>query len=286
MDQGQRAIVVGIGRAGHAEGRRTLSFSVPGPARCRRSRPALADAWQNRRVIPWLGPRTPFPPLEAALDEPNGLLAASPDLDAAAPCSTPIVMESFPGTAKASRSCGGVPTRGWCCSSTSFAFARSLRKVVRQQRFEIRVDTAFRAVMEACANAPRPGRRARGSRRRSSTRTASCIARGHAHSVEAWREGRLVGGLYGVSIGPDVLRRVDVRAASRTRRRSRWSIWSDCCARTGRSDDRLPAGDRASRVVRRAADRRGAFAERVAALVHSAAPEDAWAPLPASDVLA
>ena len=37
-------------------------------------------AWQNPRVIPWLREKTPFPPLESALTEPNGLLAASEDL--------------------------------------------------------------------------------------------------------------------------------------------------------------------------------------------------------------
>ena len=71
---GQRAIVLVMGVAGRIRGRRlSTGGRADGNAMAR-------GAWQNRRVIPWLGPRTPFPPLDAALDDPNGLLAATPDL--------------------------------------------------------------------------------------------------------------------------------------------------------------------------------------------------------------
>jgi leucyl/phenylalanyl-tRNA--protein transferase len=78
--------------------------------------------------------------------------------------------------------------------------ARTLRHL-RQHPFEVRFDTAFDAVVEACARVPRPGqdgtwiteemRRAYGDLHRA----------GYAHSVEAWRDGELKGGLYGVSLG-------------------------------------------------------------------------------------
>ena len=78
--------------------------------------------------------------------------------------------------------------------------SRSLRRAVDKRHFEIRVDTAFESVIDACA-APRPGRGG-------TWITAAMVAAyvrlhraGHAHSVEAWVGDTLVGGLYGVAIG-------------------------------------------------------------------------------------
>lgn len=73
---------------------------------------------------------------------------------------------------------------------------RSLRKVL--PRFEIRVDTAFVAVVEACADPDRQGRWITPEIAAAYTRLHEL---GWAHSVEAWQEGKLVGGLYGLSIG-------------------------------------------------------------------------------------
>jgi leucyl/phenylalanyl-tRNA---protein transferase len=74
--------------------------------------------------------------------------------------------------------------------------SRSLRRSVR--RFEIRVDTRFAEVVEACADPRRPGAWI-------DDRIAAAYLRLHelgwAHSVEAWQDGRLAGGLYGVAIG-------------------------------------------------------------------------------------
>ena len=78
---------------------------------------------------------------------------------------------------------------------------RSLRKVIRAQRFEIRVDSAFRAVMERCAAVPRAGQGGTWITPAIIDAYSALQSRGHAHSVEAWRDGRLVGGLYGVCIG-------------------------------------------------------------------------------------
>ncbi|MCP4659538.1 MAG: leucyl/phenylalanyl-tRNA--protein transferase [bacterium] len=79
--------------------------------------------------------------------------------------------------------------------------SRSLRKTLRKENFRIRFDTAFDEVIRRCAAAPRPG----GS---GSWITSGMISGytalhrlGFAHSVESWRGGRLVGGLYGVSLG-------------------------------------------------------------------------------------
>ncbi len=78
---------------------------------------------------------------------------------------------------------------------------RSLAKVMRQRRFEIRLDTAFEEVIRNC-------RAARRRRQRGTWITRDMLAAytqlhrlGYAHSAEAWLDGRLVGGLYGVSLG-------------------------------------------------------------------------------------
>jgi leucyl/phenylalanyl-tRNA---protein transferase len=83
---------------------------------------------------------------------------------------------------------------------TGFRIPGRLKRTVRSDAFEVRVDTAFAAVLEACA-APAPGREdswINGPIRRL---YLELNARGHAHSVECWREERLVGGLYGVTLG-------------------------------------------------------------------------------------
>ncbi|WP_405048326.1 leucyl/phenylalanyl-tRNA--protein transferase [[Roseibacterium] beibuensis] len=81
-----------------------------------------------------------------------------------------------------------------------FRIPTRLRRTVRSEAFEVRVDTAFAAVLDACA-ASAPGREdswINGPIRRL---YAELNARGHAHSVECWRDERLVGGLYGVTLG-------------------------------------------------------------------------------------
>lgn len=81
-----------------------------------------------------------------------------------------------------------------------FHVPRSLAKVVRQRRFDIRIDTAFPAVIDDCAavTGTRPSTWINGTIRQLYVDLHHLH---HAHSVEAWRDGRLVGGLYGVSLG-------------------------------------------------------------------------------------
>lgn len=78
---------------------------------------------------------------------------------------------------------------------------RSLEKVLRRQTYSLRADTAFDAVVEACAEAPRPGQD--GTWITSEMRAAygALHRMGQAHSVEAWKEEQLVGGMYGVAVG-------------------------------------------------------------------------------------
>jgi leucyl/phenylalanyl-tRNA--protein transferase len=81
-----------------------------------------------------------------------------------------------------------------------FHVPKSLAKVVRQRHFDIRIDTDFEGVIEGCAQArdARPSTWINGPIREA---YGELFARGHCHTVEAWRDGRLVGGLYGVTLG-------------------------------------------------------------------------------------
>ncbi|PWC34273.1 leucyl/phenylalanyl-tRNA--protein transferase [Azospirillum sp. TSO35-2] len=92
------------------------------------------------------------------------------------------------------------PERRGILPLDDFHVPRSLRKAVRRGPFELRFDTAFRAVIEGCAESTED---------RPKTWINDDIVRlytelfdaGFAHSVECWRDGGLVGGLYGVAIG-------------------------------------------------------------------------------------
>jgi len=92
------------------------------------------------------------------------------------------------------------PRRRGILPLEAFHVPRSLRKVIRQARFEIRVDSAFAEVIEACA-ASRPERPRTWLNEELVEMYCALHRRGFAHSVEAWAEGRLAGGLYGVSLG-------------------------------------------------------------------------------------
>ncbi len=92
------------------------------------------------------------------------------------------------------------PQRRGILPLDAFHVSRRLRRALRREPFTIRCDSAFEAVVRGCAEA---------TEKRPNTWIndeivrlyGALFARGAAHSVEAWREGALVGGLYGVSIG-------------------------------------------------------------------------------------
>jgi leucyl/phenylalanyl-tRNA--protein transferase len=87
---------------------------------------------------------------------------------------------------------GVIPLDGLCIS-------RRLARTVRADRFEVRVDHDFEAVIDACA-APAPGRRTTWINRRIRKLYGDLFAVGHCHSVEVYDGPALVGGLYGVDL--------------------------------------------------------------------------------------
>jgi leucyl/phenylalanyl-tRNA---protein transferase len=150
-------------------------------------------------VIPWLRGAEPFPPVTRALRSPNGLLCAGGDL------SPERLVEAyrhgiFPWFSE------GEPILWWSPDPRMVLFpdelkvSRSLRKTLARDVYETRFDTAFREVMEACA-APREGQAGTWIVPEMVEAYVALHERGLAHSVESWRDGELVGGLYGVALG-------------------------------------------------------------------------------------
>ncbi|MDL2275651.1 leucyl/phenylalanyl-tRNA--protein transferase [Desulfosarcina sp. OttesenSCG-928-G10] len=101
----------------------------------------------------------------------------------------------------------GDPILWWCPDPRLVLFpdeltvSRSLRKVIRKDLFQITLDTDFQAVITACATTPRAS--GEGTWITDAMNAAYCEfhRKGYAHSVEAWQDGKLVGGLYGVAMG-------------------------------------------------------------------------------------
>ena len=92
------------------------------------------------------------------------------------------------------------PTERGILPLDGFHLPRSLRKTIRRAPFDIRVDTAFAAVVDGCAEAA-PGRMETWINGQIRSLTLALAQEGFAHSVEAWDGDELVGGLYGVSLG-------------------------------------------------------------------------------------
>lgn len=150
-------------------------------------------------MVPWLRGNAPFPPVSRALKSPNGLLCAGGDLTPAR------IIDAyshgiFPWFSE------GDPILWWSPDPRMVLFpdelkvSRSLRKTVARGIYETRVDTAFRAVMEECAQ-PRDGQGGTWIVPGMVEAYTELHRMGHAHSVESWLDGELVGGLYGVALG-------------------------------------------------------------------------------------
>ena len=154
-------------------------------------------------MIPWIdpdaNPQPIFPPVARALREPSGLLAAGGHLNAEWLLAA-YRQGIFPWFSP------GEPILWWSPDPRMVLFpaelrlTRSLLKTLRKRPFDVRCDTAFAAVMDACA-APRDAQA--GTWISADIRAAygELHQLGWAHSVECWQDNQLVGGLYGVAIG-------------------------------------------------------------------------------------
>jgi leucyl/phenylalanyl-tRNA---protein transferase len=155
-------------------------------------------------VVPWIGAKDPFPPVDRALREPNGLLCAGADL------SLERLLDAYRSGIFPWYS-GAEPILWWSPDPRMVLFceelrvSRSLAKSIRNKGYVVQVDTAFREVLAGCASPRRDALEGgeAGTWLGAEMRTAYVRLHraGHAHSFECWQDGTLVGGLYGVAVG-------------------------------------------------------------------------------------
>lgn len=150
--------------------------------------------------IPYHSPPHDFPPVEQALIHPDGLLAVGGDLT---PTRLMIAYRRgiFPWYSEEQPILWWSPSQRMVLFPEHLKIARSLRKVIKKQRFHLTFDQNFRGVITACAQQPRPGQL--GTWITDDMIEAYCQLHDYnfAHSVESWYEGQLVGGLYGIVLG-------------------------------------------------------------------------------------
>jgi leucyl/phenylalanyl-tRNA--protein transferase len=160
-----------------------------------------------QRPLPWLDAGEDFPPVSSAWAEADpapGLLAAGAALDVAT-LRKAYAQGIFPWYSQGQPTLWWSPNPRMVLRTQDFKLHRSLRKSLQHfltnASCEVRFDTAFAAVINACASTPRDGQP--GTWILPEMIAAYCALQdaGHAHSVETWVGGELVGGLYCVNLG-------------------------------------------------------------------------------------
>jgi leucyl/phenylalanyl-tRNA--protein transferase len=150
-------------------------------------------------MIPWLEPDDELPPVERALREPNGLLAAGGDL------SPERLLDAyrrgvFPWFGEDDPLLWWSPDPRMVLFVREVHVSRSLRRVIRSRRFRVTADVAFGEVIAGCG-APAVDRESTWITPAMEKAYQRLASLGLAHSVEAWAGSELAGGLYGVAIG-------------------------------------------------------------------------------------
>ena len=155
----------------------------------------------NSRIT-WLTPGDPdgaFPPLEMALSEPEGLLAAGGDLG------TERLLYAyrhaiFPWYEDGQPLLWWSPDPRCVMQSGDLHVSRRLRRELRKGTAEVRFNTVFGEIIRACA-APRRSLQGTWITSQMIAAYERLFDEGWAHSIEVWRENELIGGLYGLAIG-------------------------------------------------------------------------------------
>jgi len=152
--------------------------------------------------LPELGadPHSPFPPVEQALRDPNGLLAWGGGLEPERLVRA-YSQGIFPWFSPGEPPLWWSPDPRMVIATNALHLTRRFRRELRGRDWVVTADRAFEAVITHCAKLPRRGQRG--------TWIVPAIRRayielhrlGHAHSIEAWDGERLIGGLYGISLG-------------------------------------------------------------------------------------
>jgi leucyl/phenylalanyl-tRNA--protein transferase len=154
----------------------------------------------GERVIHFLRPQDPFPPLVQARQDMGGLLAIGGDLSPARLIDA-YRKGIFPWGTLEGQPLWYSPDPRMVLFPDEIRISRSLRRTLRHDGYEVRLDTAFGDVIASCASTPRAGQDGTWISPDMQAAYLALHELGWAHSVETWVEGKLVGGLYGLAIG-------------------------------------------------------------------------------------
>lgn len=143
---------------------------------------------------------TPFPHLNDALKEPNGLLAIGGDLSAERLLSA-YRLGIFPWFSRDEPICWYSPDPRMVLFPAELKISDSLKKTLKNTPFEVRFSTAFREVIEACANTKREGQGGTWITAEMIEAYCELHIQGYAISAETWHNNTLIGGCYGIKIG-------------------------------------------------------------------------------------
>lgn len=141
-----------------------------------------------------------FPPLHQALKEPNGLIAIGGDLSPARLLSA-YRHGIFPWFSEGEPMLWWSPNPRMVLFPEALKISNSLKKTINKEIFDIQFNTNFRAVMSACSETPRHGQAGTWITENMIEAYCELHKAGFAISAEAWQDGVLVGGCYGVKIG-------------------------------------------------------------------------------------
>ncbi|HWI16742.1 MAG TPA: leucyl/phenylalanyl-tRNA--protein transferase [Vicinamibacterales bacterium] len=150
-------------------------------------------------MIPFLGPADPFPPVEQALDNPDGLLAAGGSLSIRR-LTEAYQRGIFPWFNEGDPILWWSPDPRTVLRPAAIHLSHSLRKKLKKDIFSVTIDKAFARVLAGCA-APRDGDPGTWLSQPMRRAYEALHDAGLAHSIEVWMDGELAGGIYGVAIG-------------------------------------------------------------------------------------
>lgn len=149
----------------------------------------------------WLDqPSTPFPSLSLSLTEPNGLIAIGGEL------STERLLDAyskgiFPWYSEGEPILWYSPDPRMVMTPECFHLSKSMAKIIRSGRFEVRKNTNFDKVIKFCRNVTRADQGGTWIDGDMIDAYCALYEQGYAHSYEVYEEDALVGGLYGVALG-------------------------------------------------------------------------------------
>jgi leucyl/phenylalanyl-tRNA--protein transferase len=164
-------------------------------------RPDPGPALLPETVIPILAPEpeSPFPPVDQALENPQGLLAAGGDLSPARLLNA-YRHGIFPWYSEGQPILWWSPEPRCILHPQDVHISRRLRRTYNQGHFALSADQAFAQVIGACAG-PRQNQDGTWINAEMQAAFIRLHKRGIAHSVEVWTDGELAGGIYGLALG-------------------------------------------------------------------------------------